>query len=127
MKKYVRTKKRVGERLEPSEDCPEVEDEHWLGLTYGLIHKDTEPVIAESDDLEELCDEFTYEFINGGNEKFEHQRCYRNSTTGIWYDYYDDFPLTEKEISTIRGGIWTDKAFIYVAKMGDKGKLECDI
>lgn len=56
--KYIKTKTGVYERLEPSEECPEVEDNHWLLIVNGIINKNSDPVIAEDDTIENLCDEF---------------------------------------------------------------------
>lgn len=120
--KYVRTQDRIGEKAEPSEDCPIVEDEHWLLLTNGLIHKDKEPIITEADTPEELCDEFRYDFT----KDIKHKRCFYIRKEEKWYDYDSGFELNEKEISTIRAGIWTDKGFSYVLKMNDEGKLVVD-
>lgn len=62
----------------------------------------------ESDDINELCDEFV---IKG--------------TRGL----YLGIPLKECElrnipITQIYGAVWTDKGLIYVAKLNEKGKFE---
>ena len=56
--KYIKTKTGVYERLEPSEECPEVEDSHWLLVVNGILNKDSHQIIAEADTIAELCDEF---------------------------------------------------------------------
>ena len=86
--------------------------------SFRVIFK-TEP-LSKSESLEELCDEFRYEY----DKNSKHEICWRDSNTGIWYDYDTDVALSEKEISTIKGGIWTDEGFIYKTKMNEKGKLE---
>lgn len=84
--------------------------------------KDLGEVIKEADTIEELCDEFRYEY-----DKFsKHERCYRNTDTGEWCDYDIDKPLKKilGEISTVRGYIWVGMDLINVAKTNDKGELE---
>lgn len=113
MSKYIRTKDRIGERLKPSKDYPEVEDEHWLGIVNGLIHKDNEPIIAEANTIEELCDEFVLEdetlppHLKRDLKELCRYKIYIAGSRGVIY-----------------GAIWTDKGLIYVAKMNDKGELE---
>ena len=77
-----------------------------------------EDYIKMADTIEELCDEFVYEF-----ENLKHERCWKGKDTGRWFDYDCDVALTEEQISTIKGAIWTDKGLIYVAKMDSEGKL----
>ena len=36
-------------------------------------------LLSKSENLEELCDEFTYEYYKGS----KHERCWRDSNTGI--------------------------------------------
>ena len=79
----------------------------------------TEPLV-KAETIEELCDEFTYEY----DKNSKHIKCWKDTNTGIWYDYDVDFKLNKKEISTIKGAIWTDKGLIYVAKMNENGELE---
>ena len=83
----------------------------------GLI--DINQVIKQSDTIEELCDEFRYKY----DEFLQHERCWRNSK-GMWLDNDNDLPLSEKEISTIKGAIWTESGLKYVAKMNEEGDLE---
>ena len=75
--------------------------------------------IKVANTIEELCDEFVYE-----KQGYETpQRCYQNNSDD-WFDERSIRRLTEKEVLTIKGAIWTDKGLIYVAKMNDKGELE---
>ena len=77
------------------------------------IEVSNEYIIKEADTIEDLCDEFRYEF-----DKFlKHEKCWQDKNTGMWYDSDNDTALNEIEISTIKGGIWTDKGLIYVAKI----------
>jgi len=116
MNRYVRTKDRVGKIAEPTEDCPIVEDEHWLGLTYGLIHKDTEPIIARANTLEELCDVVVE--TKGTTEEFKH----------YIYEGERFEKLKSKIIDDIRTqgfrvyfAIWTEWGLKYVAEMTREG------
>ena len=71
----------------------------------------------QSENLEELCDEFVIEYRDGSKIISIH-------------DNTDDFLREHKGeiesgcIKNVYGGIWTDKGLIYVAKMNDKGELE---
>ncbi len=109
--KYIRTKNNVYEIMKECGAC-------YITTTDEMPYK--KDIIKEADTIEELCDEFRYEY-----DKFlKHERCWRSRKTGMWLDNDNDLPLSEKEISTIKGAIWTDKGLIYVAKMNEKGELE---
>lgn len=110
MKKYIITRNRIGERLEPNEECPEVENE---------------PIIAEADTIEELCDEFVG-LVKSTSSNFiimtvishslkELKESLKTKLNGEVYEGHYDI---------IYGAIWTSKGLIYVAKLNDKGELE---
>ena len=88
--------------------------------SWSVQASDYALTIKESENIEELCDEFTYEY----DKNSKHIKCWKDTNTGIWYDYDVDFKLNKKEISAIKGAIWTDKGLIYVAKMNENGELE---
>ena len=69
-------------------------------------------VIDQSENLEELCDEFVV--IENVYGKIYHS---------INYTLCDDL-RNDKDNEGIYGCIWTSKGLIYVAKMNDKGELE---
>ena len=83
----------------------------YIRTKYGRIEENYEEIereiIAQSDNVEELCDEFVYVKSNGQKIIEKHL----SRMNGI-------------EIINIYGAIWTDKGLIYVAKMNDKGELE---
>ena len=111
--RYIRTKDGVYEATDYLEDgC-------WC-LNNGGAYFRKADIIKEADIIEELCDEFTYEY----DKNSKHTKCWKDTNTGIWYDYDVDFKLNKKEISTIKGAIWTDKGLIYVAKMNENGEFE---
>ena len=76
-----------------------------------VILKD--PVIKQSENLEELCDEFVVYF-----------ECFNRSYYFIYKNGYDEL---KSDVQTFNysscGAIWTSKGLIFVAKMNDKGEL----
>jgi len=66
--------------------------------------------IAQSDTIEELCDEFVIDEIG--------------------HYQYGDFETAKAMLETIHekgklyGAIWTDRGLIYIAKMNEEGALE---
>ena len=70
-------------------------------------------VIKQSENLEELCDEFVIHIIE-------------NDYTFVWnkenvgFYYFCSWP----EKYDVYGCIWTSKGLIYVAKMNENGELE---
>ena len=70
----------------------------------------------QSENLEELCDEFVIAF--------------ENKMPFLFDLIYEDDKILLKELAyryrgaTIYGAIWTSKGLIYVAKIDDKGELE---
>lgn len=102
--KYIRTKNGIYER-------------HKCILNGWNFVFDTK--IKEADTIEELCDEFVYEYKNS---------FYKNSKPS--------YELVEMSLETMKatmelfngatfyGAIWTNKGLIYVAKMNEKGELE---
>lgn len=76
-------------------------------------------VIKQSENLEELCDEFVY--VSKQNEDYEKIEMpiiaiTRNLTSLIKIANFTN--------SVVLGAIWTSKGLIYVAKMNSDGKLE---
>ena len=77
---------------------------------YGTCDKDLNPIgetiVKESDNLEELCDEFVA--VGRLTEQ----------------PFIVRYPKAYYKNMNVFGAIWTDKGLIYVAKMNDKGELE---
>ena len=117
--KYIKTKTGVYERLEPSEECPEVEDNPWLLVVNGIINKHSDPIIAEDDTIEMLCDEF----VLYDNQLKTYGVFDKMSTKVITFKWIKN-NLDIYKGMTIYGAIWTDKGLIFVARMDDKGELE---
>ena len=113
--KYIKTKTGVYERLEPSEECPEVEDNHWLLVVNGIINKHSDPIISEDDTIEMLCDEFVL---------YDNQL----KTYGVFDKKVITFKWIKNHLEiykgmTIYGAIWTSKGLEFVAKMNADGSL----
>ena len=70
-------------------------------------------VINQSENLEELCDEFVGYF-----EVFNRSYYYIHEKS------YDEFKSNAQMLGFNYGAIWTSKGLIFVAKMNDKGDLE---
>ena len=77
-----------------------------------------EEPIRESENIEELCDEFVVFDKEQPNGKLLYYKGFENLKKEF-IDFEND-----KEKVVVFGAIWTDKGLIYVAKMNDKGKLE---
>ena len=90
-----------------------------------LVYKDNrsicvltgnDDIIKQSENLEELCDEFVGYF-----------ECFNISYYFIYKNSYDELKSDVQTFSlnfSAYGAIWTDKGLIYVSKMNDKGELE---
>ena len=105
---YIRTKNRIYE----------VESETYGKQGYYIDEFDCDvilkrQIIKQSENLEELCDEFVCYF-----------EIFNRSYYFIYKNSYDEL---KRDVQTIQysayGAIWTSKGLIYVAKMNDKGEL----
>lgn len=109
--KYIRTKDGIYE----VKDDFIILKEQELYLPHFQDH-----IIAQSDTVEELCDELVLKDLDT-------EMCFVMSAVHIqdirdnWKNLMDNDYLKNH---TIYGAIWTDKGLIYVAKMNDKGELE---
>lgn len=97
--KYIRTKDRILTCLDTNT------------LKVGDLVGINEPILAKSDNIEKLCDQFVY-VTNNGNHYV------KNSHEAIHYFIGEERPIS------YYGAIWTNKGLIYVAKMNEKGELE---
>ena len=81
-----------------------------------------EEPIRESENIEELCDEFVgyvgEEYVKE-NETYDMPNFQEYNLKDMLYHMSYD-----KEDCVVYGAIWTSKGLIYVAKMNDKGDLE---
>ena len=100
--KYIRTKDGIMPALK-------IDEHHFQGTKQG--EKIPDWSVKQADTIEELCDEAV--FFDEDNVPH-----YKSKEGNMWYLGAGLF--TE----SLRFGIFTDKALIYVAKMNDKGELE---
>ena len=103
---YIRTKNRIY-KVE-SETCDK------KGYYIDRYEEDViskEQVIKQSENIEELCDEYVV-WLDENN-----YHCF--TTTNYLYVYQN-----RDKAKAVFGAIWTDKGLIYVAKMNDKGDFE---
>ena len=103
---YIRTKDgiyKVESEYEPSE---------YTKIVYGS------KVISQSENIEELFDEFVVFDKEQPNGKLLYYKGFENLKKEF-IDFEKD-----KEKVVVCGAIWTDKGLIYVAKMNDKGEFE---
>ena len=107
---YIRTKNSIYQVESTLRDNGFVKG-YNVGET-AFIRKDQ--VIKQSENLEELCDEFVIEWLPTNHkdiftiDKYSKEvvkSCIGNSKTKVY------------------GAIWTDKGLIYVAKIDNEGKL----
>ena len=111
---YIRTKDGVYEVV----DTYEVK--YVIGYTEDgfeiSIYK--ENVISQSENLDELCDEFVYQ--TGGSISKGNPMISINDFLSL-KEWYVTGGINQNNIF---GAIWTSKGLIYVAKMNDEGELE---
>ena len=110
---YIRTKDGIY-KVE-SETC------HKQGYYIDRYEEDVilkDQVIKQSENIEELCDEFVVFDKEQPNGKLLYYKGFENLKKEF-IDFEKD-----KEKVVVYGAIWTDKGLIYVVKMDDKGDLE---
>ena len=112
---YVRTKDGVYEVVGFDEECIIPSPLIKVKNNYGeekITHCCKDDIIAQSENLEELCDMFIL-IENADGQKIH----------SINYTLCDDL-RNNKDNEGIYGAIWTDKGLIYVAKMNENGEFE---
>ena len=109
--KYIRTKDGIYK--------VECETYHKKGYYIDRYEEDVilkDQVIKQSENLEELCDEFVGYF-----------ECFNRSYYFIYKNGYDELKSDVQTFSpncSAYGAIWTSKGLIFVARMNYKGDLE---
>lgn len=104
---YIRTKDNI------YEECAREKYPNGCVITTSGVRVPYTDILCESDNPEDLCDEFVWVTPEG-----EH-RIKPKTGDALWYlccDY--------KQGHQIYGAIWTDKGLSYVMKMNDIGKWE---
>lgn len=108
---YIRTKDEILKALDTDYMCG-VKVYH---TEKGMITEKL--VVKTADTIEELCDGFVLKGCDIIILNKEHTQ-YRFEESDEWFD------ITDVELRKgIYGAIWTSKGLIYVAKMGNDGKL----
>jgi len=112
MEKYIRTEEGhiyeyVEQRIYPNQYVK-------FGIYRHNLNSKYEQIIAQSENLAELCDGFVLV------EKMREVTYHHKSSK------FDDFKSIAMldERYTLYGAIWTDKGLIYVAKLNADGNLE---
>lgn len=114
--KYIRTKDGIFERKFPNKEQQISFDHKTIEPAYYTVKYDwiaKKDVIKQSDNPEDLCDEFVWVTPEG-----EH-RIKPKTGDALWClccDY--------KQGHQIYGAIWTDKGLSYVMKMNERGNWE---
>lgn len=145
--KYIRVEEgvfQVGEKIivEPNKDinATTFPNESGYYITkknkYGGMdfrYAGESEIIKESDNLEDLCDEFVAHWKKDDKEFGTDGTYWKDNNEKPRYFQYDNLDYLCSEISyftsgldrlDIYGTIWTNQGLIYVAKMNKDGELE---
>lgn len=115
--KYIRTKDGIFERKFPNKEQQISFDHKTIEPAYYTVKYDwiaKKDVIKESDNPEDLCDEFVWVTPEGKHR-------IKKPKTGVALLY---LCCDYKQGHQIYGAIWTDKGLIYVARMNKERKWE---
>ena len=108
---YIRTKDGVYEVVQANAIYTEVKgNTNGVPLNDGNTAIHFKEIINQSENLEELCDEFV-----GVDKTCKNGHQLLRAVPYKCANYWN---------GGVYGAIWTDKGLIYVAKMNDKGDLE---
>jgi hypothetical protein len=128
MARYIRTKDGVYEVSHLNAYATHKRKGETLLEGYKTSYIKNENIIAQSENLEELCDEFV---IDNWKERGKPVYCFKyvkETKTAYCIDgggYITLFIPKMLECGCIiKGAIYTGKGLIYVAKMNEKGELE---
>lgn len=123
--RYIRTKNRIYELMFPHTEQQMSFDHQTIEPAYYSINNEwvaKRDVIKYANTIEELCDEFVIEHLDGDRDIFINYdlHCYHRGD-----NYYNfQFNNVGNYDGNLYGAIWTNKGLIYVAKMNEKGVLE---
>lgn len=120
---YIRTKDGVYELVDNLYQYHNGVEKFWYakeenGKTLA-IEITANKILNQSENLEELCDEFIY--VSKQNEDYEKNE---KPIIAITRKLTSLIKIANATNSVVLGAIWTDKGLIYVAKMNENGKLE---
>ena len=110
--KYIRTKDKILPYYDESKTGKlDVVLQVFDGIRNDKVNETfDEIVLKQTDNVEELCDEFVLFRDNKPYAIVPNKGHNSQLAKDVWKDY--------------RGAIWTDKGLIFVAKMNDEGELE---
>ena len=119
---YIRTKDGVYRLVDTYYMCVDGVETYMYDNNGRGVEIRGSQILAKSENLEELCDEFVLIEHYSDREDIYHH--YRDKKSFI-EDYigYEHIDIVLR-CYTIYGAIWTDKGLIYVAKMNESGELE---
>lgn len=124
---YIRTKNGVYEVIQANDIYTEVKgNTNGVPLNNGNTAIHFKEILNQSENLEELCDEFVLFYMETKNllsipwATYEQRGVWKKEKEHI-INEITNHPPYRKPI--LYGAIWTSKGLIYVAKMNDKGKL----
>ena len=114
--KYIRTKTAIYQKIGETKNCYIVKCK--TKNKERLLSKSK--IIAQANTIEELCDEF----VGILPDEIPYLQFYRTiyNFNDIKTHYLNTLSVEPK--TEYYGAIWSNKGFIYVAKMNDKGELE---
>lgn len=112
MSKYIRTKMfQILEVTKKEEDTSYKDVCYWYKCKRNRYKIHSDFVIKESENIEELCDEF----ILFDDENKIH---YKSQEGAMWWLGASLYP------KSVRGAIFTNEGIIYVAKCNENNELE---
>lgn len=120
---YIRTKDGVYE-VEGRKFYDALKRKHYI-TTKGLAIKEDD-IIKQSENLEELCDEFVLHYGDTMQTSIPIPWATYERRDDNWQKHKEKLISELKKAerkATVYGAIWTNKGLIYVAKMNEKGEL----
>ena len=115
---YIRTKDGVYELVDTYYMCVDGVETYMYDNNGRGVEIRGSQILNQSENLEELCDEFVIEYADGSNIISIHD----NTKEFLKEHKYE---LKSGYIKNVYGAVWVDgKGLIYVAKMDENGELE---
>ena len=120
---YIRTKDGVFELVDTYYMCVDGVETYMYDNNGRGVEIRGSQILKQSENLEELCDEFVCEWFDKNVNRYRHLYC-RFKIGQSKELYRRDIPLPPDVDFEIYAGIWLKgKGLTYVAKMDNDGKL----
>lgn len=123
MNKYIRLENTIRElKINEEDSRNNVINYFYCEFHYedntvrSLFEEEDLKKYKQADTIEELCDEFVFEGVDG--KPFV---CDNFSELIYWFNHSKE---QQYKTRNCYGAIWTNKGLIYVSKMNDKGEFE---